>query len=346
MIPDNERSVKSRAQSNRIPILDGWRAISIILVLAAHLLPLGPKWLRINEQAGAMGMGLFFCLSGFLIVGFLSAGAPIGTFLLKRVARIVPLAWIAIGILSIADTPKPETILRNLSFVANIPPLSLLRGGEHLWSLGVEVQFYLVAALIVLLLGRRGLLLVPVMALAITCLRIAFGQTISIVTWFRVDEILAGGIIALAYQGRLGDRIERLLENTPVWIPFIAFLVASHPTSGALQYFRPYATALLVGSSLARAPVVLRRFLESRQMAYVAEISYALYVIHGVLMGSWLGSGDRLEKYLKRPLLLTATVALAHCSTRYLEQPITSAVRRRRQILRPTRTPDKEPPDS
>ena len=324
-----ERGSETGTRSNRIPILDGWRAISILLVLAAHLLPLGPKWLRLNEQAGAMGMALFFCLSGFLIVGFLSAGAPIGSFLLKRVARIVPLAWIAIAVLVIAGAYTPGTILRNLAFVANLPPASLLHGGEHLWSLGVEVQFYLVAAVLVLLLGRRGLLLIPVLALGITGLRIAFGQTISIITWYRVDEILAGGIIALIYQGRLGPRIERLLEITPTWAPFVAFLVASHPADGALQYFRPYATALLVGSSLAHTPHWLRRILESRLMAYVAEISYALYVIHGVLMDSWLGSGDRLEKYLKRPLLLVVTFALAHCSTRHLEQPITRAVRRR-----------------
>ena len=37
-------------------VLDGWRGISILLVLAAHLLPLGPKAWRLNETAGPMGM--------------------------------------------------------------------------------------------------------------------------------------------------------------------------------------------------------------------------------------------------------------------------------------------------
>jgi hypothetical protein len=39
-------------------------------------------------------------------------------------------------------------------------------------------------------------------------------------------------------------------------------------------------------------------------LAYLAKLSYALYVIHGGLTSTWLGSGDTLVKYLKRPLLL------------------------------------------
>ena len=65
-----------RKPSTRIPILDGWRATSILCVLGAHLVPLGPKALQLNFVAGAMGMALFFCLSGFLIVQFLAGGMP------------------------------------------------------------------------------------------------------------------------------------------------------------------------------------------------------------------------------------------------------------------------------
>jgi len=51
----------------RFPALDGWRAISILLVLAGHLFPLGPKAYLINESIAALGMAIFFTLSGFLI---------------------------------------------------------------------------------------------------------------------------------------------------------------------------------------------------------------------------------------------------------------------------------------
>ena len=323
--------------SKRIPILDGWRATSILLVLGAHLLPIGPKVLGLNETAGAMGMALFFTLSGFLIVQFLAAGAPLGSFVMKRLARIIPLSWAAMLFLVLWHQYDPVTVARNFLFVANLPPVTLMIGGEHLWSLCVEMQFYLTVATICLILGRRGLYLVPVLALAVTAARIVSGEQISIVTWHRVDEILAGGTIALAYIGWLGDRVAILLRQLPVWPFAVALAVCSHPDAGALQYLRPYAASILVGASLTGAPAFLNRILVSKPMAYVAEVSYALYVIHGVLSATWLGSGERLEKYLKRPLLFGATFALAHLSTFYFEQPITRRVRdfgKRRQAAR------------
>ena len=311
----------------RIPILDGWRAVSILLVLGSHLLPLGPHFLHLNWVAGAAGMALFFTLSGFLIVQFLAAGAPLGLFVLKRLARIVPLAWSAMAVLMLWHYYPQTVVLRNLLFVANLPPATFMIGGNHLWSLCVEMQFYLGVAAICLFLGRRGLYLVPVLALAVTAARIISAQPISIVTWHRVDEILAGGTLALIYSGWLGSTSAKVLSKLPL-LPLALLLVASsHPYGGPLLYLRPYFAAALVGASLTHAPARLERLLSSRPMAYIAEISYALYVVHGVLSATWLGTGPKLARYLKKPLLFAATFGIAHLSTRYFEQPINRAVR-------------------
>jgi peptidoglycan/LPS O-acetylase OafA/YrhL len=315
------------ASDKRMPVLDGWRATSILLVLASHLVPLGPHWLELNFVAGASGMALFFTLSGFLITQFLAGGMPVPEFLARRLARIIPLGWMAVSVLLLWHNYDFGTAFRNYLFIANLPPASLLHGGEHLWSLCVEMQFYASIALICALLGRRGLYLVPVLAVAVTCERIFSQAPISIVTWQRIDEILAGGIIALTYSGWFGKRAAETLKKLPVWPFAIALLVCSHPASGPFQYFRPYAASLLVGATLTDCPAHLRRLLVSRPMAYVAEISYALYVIHGMLSATWLGTGDKTVKYLKRPLLFAVTFGLAHCSTRYFEQPITRRVK-------------------
>ena len=291
--------------------------MSILLVLGSHLLWLGPKALQLNFAAGAAGMALFFTLSGFLIVSFLYRGMTVGRFLVKRLARIVPLAWTAITILILWQGAALQVAIRNFLFVANLPPGTFLPHGDHLWSLCVEMQFYAVAALLALVAGRRGMLAIPVLCVAITVARIASHQTISIVTWHRADEILAGGILALLhYHGRT--------QHLPRWSTLVAavlLLVCSHPLSGGMQYLRPYAAALLVGTTLVSPYPSLERFLSSRPMYYVASISYALYVVHWILAGTWLGSGEGLTKYLKRPLLLAATFAVAHLSTRYLERP-------------------------
>lgn len=312
----------------RLSILDGWRATSILLVLGAHLLPLGPKILQLNHVAGAMGMALFFTLSGFLIVRFLAEGMPIGAFAARRLARILPLSWLAMLYLAIASGASADVSWANFLFYSNLPPSRLFEGGEHLWSICVEMQFYALAAALCLLPSRKGLYLVPVLALAVTSWRVYNGAKISIITWERVDEILAGGTLALVYCRWFGEAPVRALSRISLWPLLVLLVAASHPDSGWLQYLRPYAGAALVGVSIANTPALVARLLLSRPMAYVAEISYALYVLHGILAHSWLGSGDTLERYLKRPLLFAATFLLAHLSTFYMEKPISRRARR------------------
>lgn len=312
----------------RLGVLDGWRAISILAVLSGHLLPLGPKSWQLNGNVAAAGMALFFTLSGFLIVRFLAAGSPVSQFLVRRGARILPLAWVAMTILAVWHPADVVTAARNFAFIANLPPATLFDGGEHLWSLCVEVQFYVGVALLCGVMGKRGLLAVPLIALGVTLARIVADQPVSIFTYHRVDEILAGGTLALAYVGAFGVRSQSLLRRLHFWPLVVVLMVCSSQLSGPLQYLRPYAAACLVGSTLSGGPALVRRMLTSRALAYIAGISYALYVIHGMLTVTWLGTGDRLTRYLKRPLLIAATFALADLSTRYFELPITRWARR------------------
>jgi peptidoglycan/LPS O-acetylase OafA/YrhL len=307
---------------HRIAILDGWRALSILLVLAGHLLPLGPKSWNGNWSAAATGMVLFFTLSGFLITRFLLARADVSDFLLRRTFRILPLAWLTIIVLTLVGGADLTTFVANFVFVANLPPQHLLEGGGHLWSLCVEMQFYVAVALLVALLGRRGLYLLPLICLAVTMLRVSVGAEIDIVTWLRVDEILAGATLALAYP-RLSEMNwpRRLPSVTPLIL--LALLFASaHPETGALNYFRPYISAAVVGTSFFVCPALMYRLFTSRAAIYVAQTSYAVYVIHGVLGSTWLGTGDTLVRYLKRPLLIGTTFLAAHISTFYFEHPM------------------------
>ena len=93
------------ARDEHLAVLDGWRGISILLVLATHLLPLGPKSWRLNEMTGPMGMALFFTLSGFLITRFLQRDAGLIDFLSRRIFRIVPLAWLTLTLIVIFSPP-------------------------------------------------------------------------------------------------------------------------------------------------------------------------------------------------------------------------------------------------
>src|SRR5690348_1409993 len=89
--PQLQKDSTEPQSAHRFAMLDGWRATSIVLVLGAHLLPIGPKSLKLNEAVAAMGMALFFTLSGFLITRFLAAEhATVRVFVIRRFFRIVP----------------------------------------------------------------------------------------------------------------------------------------------------------------------------------------------------------------------------------------------------------------
>lgn len=315
----------------RFAVLDGWRAISILLVLATHMLPLGPKWMQLNSTAGPAGMSLFFTLSGFLITTSLLKHTGVVSFFIKRLSRIVPLAMVGGTIILLLQSAParayPPVWFYYLNYTSGVEGVEHI---SHFWSLCVEMHFYLFVGVLVGVVGQRGLLVLPLLAIVVTMWRIADGVTINVNTHYRVDEILAGATLALCAAGSLGKhatKVAATLGRLPLLVWLAAFAVSCHPASGPAQYLRPYLGAAVVGSTLIRSSWY-RSVLESRTLRYIAEISYALYVIHPASMMGWLGSGETLERYLKRPLCFLITFGLAHLSTFFFEKPLTKAGRR------------------
>lgn len=312
----------------RFEALDGWRGISILLVLATHLLPVGPSSWRLNETAGPLGMAVFFTLSGFLITHFLLMRPEVLPFLVRRLTRIVPLSW-AYCLIALTITGASASVYaRHLLFTANLPPIALQELTAHLWSICLEVQFYVGVAVLVGVLGRRGLYLLPVICIGITTLRIIDQEPISIISYHRMDEILAGAILALLFHHwRELPQWTRWFLNPYLLLPLA--LIACHPQFVEANYLRPYLAAGLVGATLYWPTPTTRAVLGLRPLVYVAGISYALYIVHPLVAWSWLGSGaNDMTVYLKRPLLFAVTFAIAHLSTYYFEKPITDLGKR------------------
>jgi peptidoglycan/LPS O-acetylase OafA/YrhL len=302
----------------RISTLDGLRALSILLVLAAHMLPLGPKVLRGNEMAGAMGMSLFFGLSGFLIVSNLLSGQTVRDFFVRRLARIIPLAYAYLAFVFLILSFDPTRFFGNLLFICNYVHWLMGDYAGHFWSLCVEVHFYIAIGIVVLCFGQRGLWLIIPACLIITGLRISGGAVINIKTHLRVDEILAGAIVALAHHRGL---LKFTTSQWTVAFAVIALAAASSPLSGWLQYARPYFSAVVLATSVVLVPSLLKTILTSRPARYVAEVSYALYVIHPITIHGWMNEGTLVERYLiKRPISLALTFIIATISTFYYER--------------------------
>ena len=313
--------------TERLPVLDGLRAISILLVLAGHMLPLGPKILQLNLTAAAMGMSLFFALSGFLIMSGLRHNPDVLEFAVKRLSRILPLAYAFTFLVFSFLYFDPKAMFWTASFLLNYFPQYLNPYNAHFWSLCVEAQFYLTIALVILFVGKPGLWLVWPACAAITAIRIYEGAYIALETHLRGDEILAGACLATLYQNSWSVRAKFPIALT--FLTTVLWFISSSPYSGWCQYLRPYTTVSVLAITLCLGDTLLRALLTSRPMRYVATISYALYVLHPLTVQGWWNEGSIFDRYLfKRPISFLMTFGAAHLSTFYWERPWLRASRR------------------
>ena len=136
--------------TRRIPSLDGLRAISITLVLFDHLSKWGHIPLRVPSCVGTLGVQVFFVLSGFLITGLLleehkrSSTISLREFYIRRAFRIFPAAFsfLIVAIVLYWRDMSWYHIGAAVLYLANMDSARPRIFG-HLWSLGIEEQFYL-----------------------------------------------------------------------------------------------------------------------------------------------------------------------------------------------------------
>lgn len=268
-----------------------------------------------NGAVASSGMALFFILSGFLITTLLLKDGNATHFLIRRFMRIVPLAWLVLIVtLMVIDAPL-SLYPSHLLFYGNLGAASLVKPASHFWSLCVEIQFYVGIALLVALLGKKALWALPILCLAVTGYRVLNSIEMAVATQYRIDEILAGCILSLAYH-RFRKTAQVIFNYTNSIFLLPLLLLSAHEAGGAINYLRPYIAMLVIGATLFKIDNAWwNRWLDHYILKYIATVSYALYVIHGGLRETWLASGDLLTRYSKRPLFFAVTFGLAHLST-------------------------------
>src|SRR5215831_9782405 len=140
----------------RIPSLDGLRAISILLVVAGHSFDEGrsPLLFELFGHLGNYGVRIFFIISGFLITTLLlkeytkTETISLRSFYLRRALRIFPAFYVYVAVICILAVLGVVSLLRGdvLHAVTYTMNYHTTRGWylNHIWSLSVEEQFYLI----------------------------------------------------------------------------------------------------------------------------------------------------------------------------------------------------------
>jgi peptidoglycan/LPS O-acetylase OafA/YrhL len=371
-----------------LPAVEGMRACAAIGVVITHVA------FQTGHSSGAVGrlfgrfdlaVAVFFALSGFLLWrGHAAAERGLakrprtGHYLRSRVVRIMPAYLVAVvvilSLLPDADHASPTVWLANLTLTQIYVPLTLTGGLTQMWSLSVEVSFYL-ALPILALLARRLPVRARVSAIAaVAAASWAWGwvplDALGLPTaginplnwppaffsWFAAGMLLAELVhspIGLAH--RLARR--RVLMAV---VAVLAFLVAASPLAGpeglipgtAPQFAVKTAMGALVAFALV-APLVLDRpdtshgLLGSALMVTLGRWSYGLFVWHLAALAMVFPVIGTFPFSGRMPTVLILTVlfgfAISAVSYALVESPAREALRRWEKRERPTDVPVNDP---
>jgi peptidoglycan/LPS O-acetylase OafA/YrhL len=318
--------------------IDGLRAIAVTLVLLFHAFP------RI-VPGGFIGVDVFFVISGFLITKvILSSDFNYATFYAHRARRLFPALSMVVAISLVAGwfllTPVQfEDLGRQAMaaalFVPNLlfwsqagyfDPAAITKPLLHLWSLGVEEQYYLFGPAILLLALRRDIkpfaALFAVIAISLlSCLifKAVWPSPSLVFYWpiFRAWEIAAGGLIAVV---RGADSSKRF-ANAGVIVGICAIMLPGFLMHGDAGWPSASAIAVVAGSMLliqfGQDSLISQRWLASAPMVFIGKISYPLYLWHWPILsllylknGGDLPAGTRAAALVASACLATATYLL------------------------------------
>ena len=287
-------------RGGRIDVLDGWRAVSVTMVIVGHVL--NNSSIRIDTpfahsftQYAALGVQIFFVISGFVICrGFIKERAEFGrvslaAFYVRRFFRIIPplsIYVLSIVILAYSGIVEPIAIFttRSLVFACNFPGINCGGWlGGHTWSLSTEEQFYLIFPLILVVSGVRGKIVTTVLAIALPFFCLFFYATKFTHTAMFISLFVS---IAVGVAWAMNEKTVRAAANAiPRGTFFVALgllLIIAHFTGSRVAtvfnvLFDAPLIVMVLMLSMKDIPLV-SVLLKSGLVRWLGVVSYSLYL--------------------------------------------------------------------
>ncbi|WP_387491370.1 acyltransferase family protein [Photorhabdus sp. RM96S] len=331
------------------PEIDGLRAIAVVMVLVFHAFP---SYL----PGGFVGVDIFFVISGYLITAILQRELEenkysIKEFYRRRIDRLFPalllmlffvyiFGWFALFTDEYMQLGKQ--IAGGAGFIANIvlysetgyfDTYSSTKPLLHLWSLGIEEQFYLIFPLILLFVYKRRLN--PFLFLAIITI-ISFSLNIYLINenvekvfylpQYRHWELLCGSLLAVVTQKDNALSQGKLLSNTLSIIGMALIISSAILFTPAMQFPGWYAAAPVFGTifviAAGRGAILNGVVLSCKPALFVGLISYPLYLWHWPLLSlANIINGQVPPPYI-RILLLVSAFILSVFTYLCIEKPL------------------------
>jgi len=361
----------AKSESGFRPDIEGLRAVAIIAVLLCHAgIPFA--------GGGYVGVDIFFVISGFLITRLLlnevdrTGGVSLSRFYARRAKRLLPLAAVVLAtvvglsllLLSpVRGTEVSADVISSAIYTANWhfagQSVDYFAQGtepspvQHLWSLAIEEQFYLVWPTLLLAVTwfwrRRGGSVRPVLwftLAAIVLVSLAIGVQLTeeqptaayFSTFGRAWELGLGAALALLGAVRLPAAVAAALGWAGLGAIAVAVFAfdAATPFPGLAALVPTLGTACLIlaGSSIyAEARAAPARLLSLAPVRYVGRISYSWYLWHwpALVFAAVLWGPLTLPAALAVTAASWVPTALSH---RWVEEPFR---RSKSLVVRPRR---------
>lgn len=342
--------------------IDGLRALAVLSVVGFHAFPnLIP--------GGFIGVDIFFVISGFLISSILFKGLEQGTFSFsqfyaRRIKRIFPallivmaacfaFSWFAL----FPDEFKQlgKHILAGAGFVSNIALWNEVGYFDtaaetkpllHLWSLGIEEQFYIIWPVVLMLAWRLrwNLLYVTAGCAVVSFLINVAGISLAPQATFyspasRAWELLLGALLASFLLKPVPDRgvLSKASPNMLAATGMLLIVIALVFVNKGLKFPGWLALLPTVGAMLliAAGPQAwINRFvLSNRLMVWFGLISYPLYLWHWPILSFVHIVESKMPASSIRALAIAAAIVLAWITMMLIERPIRSGKHSRAKVL-------------
>jgi peptidoglycan/LPS O-acetylase OafA/YrhL len=326
------------------PDIDGLRALAVMLVVNFHAFPEA-------MQGGFIGVDIFFVISGFLITGIIVRELDQQRFSLlafynRRIRRIFPALIVVLGatlvlgwlwMLPAAYAQLSADIGASAAFSANFALLwqsgyfdveSAKKPLLHLWSLGIEEQFYLFWPLLLMLAGRlrlSTLTVAAVIGVASFVLNVALIGSNPVATFYlpftRAWELLAGAVLACGW-----NRVSQTsaASNWRASSGLLLIAVAADVLNTNRAFPGWWAVLPVVGAALllsAPGAWICRTVLASRPLVWIGLVSYPLYLWHWPLLVFFGIIKFSPLTQLERELIVGLSFVLAWLTYRFVEKP-------------------------
>lgn len=330
------------------PAFDGLRAIAVFLVIGAHYG--GARVTAGIFTGGFHGVDLFFVLSGFLITVLLLEEwgrfdtISLRSFYARRTLRLFPALWAFLAVYVLVTLAWLGSIKQGLlttlyAFTYTMNVLETFSGTanaaaehlgiSHLWSLGVEEQFYLLWPVTLLFFLRRRASRRTILTFLVTIIvaQAVVREIIKSGSLFRFETVLVGCVAAVIFMSPARQRLLRFCQH-PVVFGIAAvvsglFCLTPHAQKlGPLREenslaFSIFGAVLVCGAISvpgSPAPSLVRFVLTLSPIVFLGRISYALYLWHQPVL-VWF-QHTRLEtSWGSHPTALLALAASIATST-------------------------------